>query len=200
MLLSKILKKKTVYYESSELFASQSFPHFKTLYPYRQDFLELLRKTNLEVLVYLNGFGVILKEPLIHITPKGILSYHHGNMRKYRGQPAGFWELYNGDSSMGITVQRLSAGIDTGEPIAERNVEILRTDSLKKLKKRFYENSVDLMLLALNNVESNFFTPPIINEYGKLYTLPNMSEWLILQIRITRRKFVEWVHHIWVTK
>lgn len=39
-----------------------------------------------------------------------MLSYHHGDMRRYRGQPPGFWELYNGEREIGVTVQRLAAG------------------------------------------------------------------------------------------
>jgi hypothetical protein len=50
---------------------------------YEPETLALIKKYQLDVLLLMGGFGII-KDALINITPKGILSYHHGDMRKYR--------------------------------------------------------------------------------------------------------------------
>jgi methionyl-tRNA formyltransferase len=71
-----------------------------------------------DLLLLIGGFGII-KAPLLDLAPQGVLSYHHGDMREYRGQPPAFWELYNGEKPNRVTVQRLSPGIDCGQPIVE---------------------------------------------------------------------------------
>ena len=66
-----------------------------------------------DVLVLIAGFGII-GEPLLSLAPHGVLAYHHGDMRRYRGMPPAFWELFNDETEMGVTVQRLSPGLDDG--------------------------------------------------------------------------------------
>ena len=51
-------------------------------------------------------------------------------MRKYRGMPPGLWELYHGEREMGITVQKLAAGLDCGVPIEEKHIPIYPNDTL----------------------------------------------------------------------
>ena len=47
-----------------------------------------------------------------------ILSYHHGDPRRFRGRPAGFYELLGGERVVGQIVQRLSGKLDAGEALA----------------------------------------------------------------------------------
>jgi len=47
-----------------------------------------------------------------------ILSYHHGDPRRFRGRPAGFYELLSGESQIGQVVQILSNALDAGKVVA----------------------------------------------------------------------------------
>lgn len=47
-----------------------------------------------------------------------ILSFHHGDPSGYRGRPAGFHELINGERFVGQVVQILSNRLDSGEVLA----------------------------------------------------------------------------------
>lgn len=148
-----------------------------------------IRKYKLEALVLLSGFGII-KEPLLSVTPKGILSYHHGDMRKYRGMPPGFWELYNKEKEMGVTVQVLSEGLDCGIPVEEMTVEIWEKDSVKKLQERAYKLSEKMLYRALKKLSNNDFMPVKLDTFGKVYTLPNFRQWLILNLRLLLRRLI----------
>ena len=106
----------------------------------------------------IGGFG-ILKPPLLDLAPQGTLSYHHGDMRRYRGQPPAFWELYNGERSIGVTVQRLSPGIDCGQPIAERLFPIREDDTLRSLSNRIFAGSADMMIEAVRRLQEASFEP-----------------------------------------
>jgi methionyl-tRNA formyltransferase len=85
----------------------------------RGGYIENIRKFKPDILLLIDGFGII-KEPLLKITPLGVLSYHHGNMQKYRGEPPAFLELYNNENEMGITVQILSSGLEVVSQLMKR--------------------------------------------------------------------------------
>ena len=125
----------------------------ETKEPYSGGTLDLIRKYKLDVLLLLSGFGII-KEPPLSITPLGVLSYHHGNIREYRGMPPALWELYNDEKEMGVAVQVLAPGLDCGIPVEEKSVEILPKDNLVSLKSRVFKQSENMMYDALKNCQT----------------------------------------------
>ena len=44
-----------------------------------------------------------------------IISFHHGDPSKFRGRPAGFYELFYNELKVGTVVQILNNQIDKGE-------------------------------------------------------------------------------------
>ncbi|PIQ47515.1 MAG: hypothetical protein COW03_14815 [Cytophagales bacterium CG12_big_fil_rev_8_21_14_0_65_40_12] len=156
---------------------------------YDQGLIEEVRNLKLETLVLLDAFGII-KEPWLSLTPNGILSYHGGDMRKYRGQPSGLWELYNGESEMGVTVQVLAKGLDKGLPVVEKTVSIDKKDRLLDVNQKVAKVSESMLYEALKRLSSPDFEPELINSFGKIYTLPNLRQWIMLNLKIfTRRLF-----------
>jgi hypothetical protein len=59
------------------------------------------------------GFNIIRGKVLSSAT-YGIWSFHHDDERKYRGGPAGFWEIYQNDPVNGAILQRLTDSLDSG--------------------------------------------------------------------------------------
>ena len=172
---------------STEFFEKNKVACLETSSPYQESTIMQLKAWRPEVMVMLGGFGIV-KEPLLSLAPQGILSYHHGNMRKYRGQPVGFWELYNNESEMGVTVQRLAAGIDKGIPIVERTIPIEKKDNVSLLCKRAMTQSTKMMHEALRLIQSPDFKPVTIDEFGKIYTLPNLRQYIALKLKLLFRK------------
>ena len=168
-------------------FEKMGMPCLTTQEPYSEATILKLKEWQPDVMVMLGGFGIV-KEPLLSLAPKGILSYHHGNMRKYRGQPVGFWELYNGEREMGVTVQKLAAGIDKGIPIVERTIPIEKNDDVNTLCKRALMSSTTMMHEALVLLGDPWFSPNEIHEFGPIYTLPNLRQYLKLNYKLFYRK------------
>lgn len=187
MAFRRYIKPKTPFVSSKVFLESIGIACYATTTPYTPESVDMLKSQHLDVMILLGGYGIV-KEPLLSLVPRGILSYHHGDMRKYRGQPVGFWELYNGESKMGVTVQRLSAGLDKGQPIVERDVVIHPDDTVDSLRGRAMDLSVDMMREALRRVASPDFVPKSITKWGKVYTLPNLRQYLQLKIRLLRRR------------
>ncbi|MBF0587896.1 MAG: hypothetical protein HQL53_02085 [Magnetococcales bacterium] len=175
--------------DAAELFQSRHIPALPLNHPYAPETIEALkdRFPEARLMVRSGGFGIV-KTPLLSLCPEGILSYHHGDMRRYRGQPPGFWELYHGEKKMGVTVQRLEAGLDCGRPLVEQAVQIEPTDTLEILTERFLHQSIPMMRQAVDDLENSQNLPPPPNQLGKIYTHPNFRQWLTLQMRLAWRR------------
>jgi hypothetical protein len=67
---------------------------------------------DLDVLVRF-GFN-ILRGDILEAARYGVWSYHHGDNDCYRGGPAYFWELVEGNLFSGVVLQRLNEQLDAG--------------------------------------------------------------------------------------
>lgn len=77
---------------------------------------EALARHGCEVVIKF-GMG-LLRDPDSAGVRHGVLSFHHGDPREYRGRPAGFYEILHRRTSMGLMVQRLSEKLDGGRVMA----------------------------------------------------------------------------------
>jgi folate-dependent phosphoribosylglycinamide formyltransferase PurN len=186
MALKYFFKKKEASSDISEIMKYSGAPSYFTKNINTAETIDKIRSFNTDALVLIGGFGII-KKPILDLCEFGVLSYHHGDMKKYRGQPPGFWELYNNERYAGVTVQKLNEGLDCGEPLCEISVPINKNDTLNSLQKKMYSLSSDMMLNALDYLQ----TKPSLKmhyEYGKVYTLPDLRRWLLFNLKIFFRR------------
>lgn len=57
----------------------------------------------------------ILKESVFSIPRLGSINLHSGKAPEYRGAAPAFWELYNGEREVGITIHRVATALDAGD-------------------------------------------------------------------------------------
>jgi peptidoglycan/xylan/chitin deacetylase (PgdA/CDA1 family) len=65
----------------------------------------------------------VLKKPTFSVPELGCINLHKGKLPEFRGMPPGFWELYEGAETAGVTVHFVDDGLDTGDIV--RSAEIL---------------------------------------------------------------------------
>lgn len=155
---------------------------------YASDTLDRIRESDPDCL-FRSGFGLI-REPVLSLAPRGVLSYHHGDIRRFRGQPVGFWELYEGAEDLTVTVQVLSPKLDAGDIVVERTVAIEPAESWRSLERRAFDASTTMMYGACLLLLDPAFVPEPVGsaELGMLYTLPNLRQWLGLNWRVLMRR------------
>lgn len=115
------------------------------------------------------GFGFLIGDVLS--TPEhGVLSFHHGDITRYRGLPMGFWEFVQDEPVAGVTVQQLTEELDAGAIAASRTVPIEDARTWWTVKRRLLAESEGLLTEAVRNLrEGNVVEPP---QLGDLYTHP----------------------------
>ena len=99
-----------------------------------------------------------------------ILSYHHGNPDHYRGRPAGFYELLNGEHFVGQIVQILSNELDAGEVLAFGETQV-KPQSYRATMVAAYSLSPYLLPKALDNLFSG--ERIAMKSDGRNYRLPS---------------------------
>jgi len=87
----------------------------------------LLKSLNADLGV---GFGTnILKETVFGIPKLGTINFHNGFVPYYRGGPPVFWELFNDESELGLTVHWMAAQVDAGDVILQEKVPLVYDNS-----------------------------------------------------------------------
>lgn len=137
------------------------------------------------------GFDVIIKfgmsllrvDESLSVLP--VLSFHHGDPSKFRGRPAGFYELLFNEEKSGLIVQKLNNELDAGEILAFAESKLVHY-SYKKSAEQFYKQSQFLLRKALVNLNMN--SSISMGKDGNNYRLPsNFSVIQFLLILSTRR-------------
>jgi hypothetical protein len=111
------------------------------------------------------GFRIIRGE-ILRIAPYGVWSFHHGDNRKYRGGPAGFWEVANDDPESGATLQVLSETLDGGRVLG-RVFRRTHPTSPAINRYRLMRSGIILFDYAINRLKTE---RPAPEEFHERYT------------------------------
>lgn len=112
--------------------------------------IETIRAARLDVLMRL-GFR-ILRGDILNVARFGVWSYHHGDNDRYRGGPACFWEVMEGEPVTGTILQRLTEALDDGE-VLYRSWGSTNVLSVARSRPQIYWKSAEFLARALRNVQ-----------------------------------------------
>jgi hypothetical protein len=112
--------------------------------------VEAIRSARLDVLVRL-GFR-ILRGDILNVARLGVWSYHHGDNERYRGGPACFWEVLEGNPLTGTILQRLTESLDDGE-VLYRSWGATNVLSVSRSRPQIYWKSAEFLARALRNAQ-----------------------------------------------
>jgi hypothetical protein len=132
-----------------------------------QPVLDEIEKSEIEIIVKF-GMSLLRIDGVLSAVP--VFSFHHGDPSRYRGRPAGFYELLNNAEKSGIIVQRLSNKLDAGDIYASVQSRI-EPHSYKKTALNFYGLSKYLLRQAVINYQRGRQID--LGTDGKNYRLPS---------------------------
>jgi methionyl-tRNA formyltransferase len=100
------------------------------------------------------GFSSIFHLDLITVPALGVLNLHGGRLPQYRGGSPLNWQMIQGENPVGISVARMDAGIDTGDILAEADIEIGPRDTISDLHARANVLFAEMVLRVLSDIEA----------------------------------------------
>ena len=97
--------------------------------------LQMLREVKPDLLV-VAAYGQILSHDLLSIPTQGAINVHASLLPKYRGAAPIAWAIYHGETESGVTIIRISTGLDAGEMLAQESQTILPDETSGELEAR----------------------------------------------------------------
>ncbi len=122
----------------------------------------LLRKLAPDCIVII-AYGQIIPARLLPIPKLGWINLHASLLPKYRGAAPINWAIVNGETRTGVTTMRIDAGMDTGEMLLQREVEIGPDETAPKLAIRMADLGAPLMAETLRGLAAGTITPKVQN-------------------------------------
>lgn len=119
-----------------------------------KEIVNKIKKLNPDLNVIFN-FPQIFKDDLLKITRT--INFHPGDLPKYRGAHVINWALINGEKRIAITCHFVTKGIDSGNIIAKKYLNIKATDNIMILSKKVAQAVPILAKIALKKIaDPNF--------------------------------------------
>lgn len=124
---------------------------------------EDIKKYKPDVLVTAS-FGQILKENILNLAPKGVINVHTSLLPQYRGSCPVNWTIIKGEKLTGVTIMQTNIGLDTGDIILQKTIEVLPDETAGELTLRLASLGSQALLQALELVEQNKQTYTVQDE------------------------------------
>lgn len=105
------------------------------------------------------AYGHIIPSWMIHQPRLGCVNLHASLLPKYRGAAPIPWALIRGERSTGVTTMKIDEGLDTGDILLQRAVEISKDDTTEALSERLSALGAELMVETLRALERGEIRP-----------------------------------------
>ena len=125
-------------------------------------------------------WGYILKKELFTIPPRGCINFHPAYLPYNRGMNPNVWPFIEGTPS-GVSIHRIDSGVDSGDIIARRKIEVEPIDTggslyektlveIVKLFREIWPKLRDNKIQAISqkNMEYTFHTAKQVDELDEI--------------------------------
>ncbi len=143
-----------------------------------EEFIEEIKNLNPEIICVV-AYGKILPKEILDIPQKGCINVHGSLLPKYRGAAPIQWAVLNGEKTTGITTMYMDVGMDTGDMILKKEVDIGDDETTGELWERLSKLGAETLVETLKQIENG--TAPR-EKQGDDFTMAPMLDKSIAQI------------------
>ena len=93
-----------------------------------KEFVEIIKDMNPDLIIVV-AFGQLLSKEILDIPKFGCINIHASLLPKYRGAAPINWAIINGEKVTGVTTMFMDEGLDTGDMILKKEIEIKQEDT-----------------------------------------------------------------------
>lgn len=116
------------------------------------EFIDRIKEIAPDLIITI-AYGKILPKDILNIPPKGCINVHGSLLPKYRGAAPIQWAILNGDKVSGITTMFMDEGMDTGDMLLKREVEITEDMTYRELYEKLERLSAVVLEDTLEELE-----------------------------------------------
>ena len=104
-------------------------------------------------LIVVTAYGKILPQAILDLPKFGCINVHASLLPRYRGAAPIEWSIINGEKFTGVTIMQMNAGLDTGDMLASKRVEISDEMILPELKEILSTEGAKLLIETINRLD-----------------------------------------------
>lgn len=117
------------------------------------EIIDTIKNLKPDVIVVV-AYGKILPKEILNIPKYGCINVHGSLLPKYRGAAPIQWSIINGEKVTGVTTMFMDEGLDTGDILLKKEIEILEDDTSESLFKRMSYIGADLLVETIKLLEN----------------------------------------------
>ncbi|HTK74559.1 MAG TPA: methionyl-tRNA formyltransferase, partial [Gemmataceae bacterium] len=103
-------------------------------------------------LLVVAAYGQILKAEVLAAAAHGGINVHGSLLPKYRGAAPVAWAILRGEMKTGVTIIRMTTGLDAGAMLAQEAIEIQQNETAGELEARLAPIGARLAVAAAEEV------------------------------------------------
>ncbi len=135
-----------------------SIPVFQPEKASEETFVESIRQLDPDIIV-VAAYGQILRENILNLPKYRCINVHASLLPKYRGASPIQWAVINGEKETGVTIMYMEKGLDTGDMILTRKLELAPDETAGSLHDRLMELGGPTLLEAMDEIEAGTAHP-----------------------------------------
>lgn len=105
-------------------------------------------------LAVIAGYPEIFRRPLFELPQLGTVNLHGGRLPQYRGGSPLNWQMINGEVHAGVSVIRVTEGIDSGSLLASGEIPIAPDDTIAEVHAKSHVVFARITLEVVTALES----------------------------------------------
>ncbi|MBR1729590.1 MAG: methionyl-tRNA formyltransferase [Selenomonadaceae bacterium] len=125
-------------------------------------------------LIIVVAFGQILSQKILDLPKFGCINVHASLLPKYRGAAPIEWSIINGETKTGVTTMMMNAGLDTGDMLVRREVEISENMILPELREKLQIAGADALIETIDRIVDGSLTRQVqddsLSSYAPMLT------------------------------
>ncbi|MBX9583046.1 MAG: methionyl-tRNA formyltransferase [Gemmataceae bacterium] len=146
------------------------------------DGLEQLRALRPDLLI-VAAYGQILSRDVLSVPAVGTINVHASLLPKYRGAAPVAYAILNGETQTGVTIIKVTPGLDSGDMILQEAIDILPDDTTGSLEARLALLGAKLAVEAVRKyaaggpVEGTKQDPALVTKAPKIKKEFGLIDW-----------------------
>ncbi|MDE3009391.1 MAG: formyl transferase [Pseudomonadota bacterium] len=144
--------------------------------PNSPECVEAARRAGADLIVSV-ACPYLLKEPMLNLAPQGCVNIHHAPLPRFKGMMPTFWQMFHGETKVGVTVHQVVAELDEGPALLQESLAIDPGETLDHLIRRSKRHGAHCVARALGEIEAGTARAvPLDHSQGSYFTFPTIAE------------------------
>src|SRR6516162_7058466 len=98
------------------------------------------------------AYGQILSKDVLATAPQGGINVHASLLPKYRGAAPIDWAIYHGEKQTGVTIIRMTTGLDAGDMLAQEAIAIVPDETAGDVEARLAPLGARLAIQVVDQI------------------------------------------------